>query len=73
MNKYEGIFAEIACGELLAYGYAATPLARWVVGRAVDPIIAPWWACLAGGPGYLDRGFPTWREAFDYADRMARQ
>ncbi|OBA56888.1 hypothetical protein [Gordonia sp. 852002-10350_SCH5691597] len=72
MNEYKGILAEIACGELIAFETEAIPLARWKVVRACDPILAPWWAFLAG-PGDLDRGFPTWREAFDYADRMAHQ
>lgn len=36
-------------------------------------IIQQWWAFPDDGTDDLDRGFPTWREAFDYATRMAHQ
>lgn len=44
---------------------------RWTVRREFGD--DGWW--MAWGASALtiyDRSFPTWREAFDYADRMAR-
>lgn len=57
---------------------------RWRVERS-DTISIPlskeeerqylprWWAFPDDDTDDLDRGFPTWREAFDYATRMAHQ
>lgn len=45
-------------------------------GRRVESLIQVtqrWWAFPDDGTEDLDRGFPTWREAFDYATRMAHQ